>query len=64
VVCYGEKPVRDSHFAALRNLLDAELFEMRYKRLDSALFFLESLVRKSPRTAKEILIREGEPKDA
>jgi HPr Serine kinase C-terminal domain len=64
VVCYGEKRVRDFHFAALRNLLDAELFELRYKRLDSALRFLESLVRKSPRTAKRTLIGAGEPKDA
>jgi HPr Serine kinase C-terminal domain len=64
VVCYGEKRVRDFHYAALRNLLDAELFEMRYKRLDSALCFLDSLVRKGPSAAKEILVRAGEPKDA
>jgi hypothetical protein len=64
VVCWGEKRVRDFHFAALRNLLDAKLFELRYKRLDSALCLLESLVRKGPRTAKRILIRAGQPKDA
>jgi HPr Serine kinase C-terminal domain len=60
VVCYGEKHIRETHYATLRNLLGAELFEMRYKRLDSALHLLEMLVRKVPAAAREAHIIAGE----
>jgi len=60
VVCYGEKHVRDAHYATLRNLLAAELLEMRYTQIDSALRLLEMLVRKGSAAAKEALIIAGE----
>jgi hypothetical protein len=44
-VCFGEEHVRDAHYAALQNLLTAEVFELQYGDLDSAVRRLESLVR-------------------
>jgi hypothetical protein len=45
VVCFGEDEVRDAQKAALRNLLTAELFELRYSDLDWAVSRLESMIR-------------------
>jgi hypothetical protein len=64
VICYGESHDRNAHYATLRNLLTAEIFEMRYKHMDTALHLLEMLVRKGPATAKGALITAGERKDA
>jgi HPr serine kinase-like protein len=49
VVCYGEKEVRDDRKASLRNLLTAEIFELRYSDLDAAVKRLETLVRDGQR---------------
>ena len=43
-VCFGERHIRDDQYAALRNLLTAEVFEFRYSDLDSAVKRLETLV--------------------
>jgi hypothetical protein len=48
VVCYGEEHVRQSQRLTLQTLLGAEIVEMRYKRLDSAIRLLEELVARSP----------------
>jgi hypothetical protein len=64
VVCYGEKHIREAHFETLRNLLGADVFEMRYKGLDSGVSILETLVRKGPAATKEALITAGEPENA
>jgi HPr Serine kinase C-terminal domain len=60
VVCFGEKYVREAHFATLRNLLGADLLELRYKRLDSAIHLLELLIRKGPAAAIDAHIIAGE----
>lgn len=44
VVCFGERETRDAQRASLRNLLEADVFEMRYTDMDSALSLLDSLV--------------------
>jgi hypothetical protein len=49
VVCYGEKEVRDAKKASLRNLLTAEVFELRYSDLDAAVKRLETLLRDGQR---------------
>jgi HPr Serine kinase C-terminal domain len=46
IVCYGEANVREAHYATLQNLLSAEIFEMRYTRIESALDMLKKLVYK------------------
>lgn len=48
IVCYGEESVREAHYATLQNLLGAELFEMRYKHMNSALRMLKMLVHDGP----------------
>jgi HPr Serine kinase C-terminal domain len=63
VVCYGEGHVREAHCATLRKLLAAEFFEMRYKQMDSALRWLENLVRNGPVDANEALIVAGGPEN-
>jgi len=64
VVCYGESDTRRAHYATLRNLMTAEIFEMRYKQMDTALHLLETLVRKGPAAAEGMLITAGEREDA
>ncbi len=44
VICWGEREVGDAHRASLRNLLTAEVFELRYGGLDSAVKRLETMV--------------------
>jgi hypothetical protein len=44
VMCAREKDVNDAHKAALQNLLSAEVFELRYSDLPSAIEHLEALV--------------------
>lgn len=44
VITYGELPVRDAQKSSLRSLLSANLVEMTYSDLDSAVSCLESLV--------------------
>jgi hypothetical protein len=45
VICYGEQHLRDEQKSSLRDLLSAEVLELRYSDLDSAVSFLEALVR-------------------
>jgi hypothetical protein len=45
VICYGEREVRDAQKLSLHNLLRAEVLELRYSDLDSAVSRLETLVR-------------------
>jgi hypothetical protein len=45
VVCFGEEAVREAQKASLRNLISAEVFELRYEDLDSAVARLDALVR-------------------
>lgn len=61
-VCFGEKEVRDAQKASLRNLLSAEVFELRYNDLDSALNQLESLIRNGTSPPSELCVdlNEGE----
>ncbi len=63
VVCYGEKSVRDSHFTSLRNLLGADVFEMRYRQMDTALRLLELLVRQGPAASSDPLVAAEEMKN-
>jgi hypothetical protein len=45
VIFCGEKETVDAHKASLRRLLGAEIFELRYSDLDSAVARLEAMVR-------------------
>jgi hypothetical protein len=60
VVTFGEQHVREAHYATLQNLLTAELIEMRYTQLHSALRLLETLVRMGPAAVRESLVTVGE----
>ena len=60
VVCYGEGSVREAHFTSLRNLLSADVFEMRYVQMDTALHLLKTLVRQGPSVASEPLVVQEE----
>ena len=60
VICYGEKHVREEHKAALRNLIAADVFEMRYTRFDTALSLLEELVSEGPAVARPCLAAAGD----
>jgi hypothetical protein len=44
-VCYGEKEDREAQKASLLNLLTAQVFELHYSDLDSAVARLEAMVR-------------------
>jgi hypothetical protein len=56
VICYGENEVRDDQRASLRNLLSAQVFELRYNELDSARRQLEVLVREDPLSVKQSVV--------
>ncbi len=45
VICYGEEAVRESQRESLLNLLTAEVFELHYQGLDSAVATLGEMVR-------------------
>jgi hypothetical protein len=60
VVCYGEMRLRDEHRATLGNLASAEIFEMRYTKMDTALGLLEGLVRDRRVPADPCLVAAGE----
>jgi hypothetical protein len=45
VVCYGEKAVREAQKASLHNLLTAQVFELHYEDLDTAVARLKAMVR-------------------
>jgi hypothetical protein len=60
VVSYGEHTIRAEHKAVLRKLAAAEVFEMRYTRMDTALHLLEGLVRDRPVVADPCLVGAGE----
>ena len=62
VVCYDEKHVREEHRAALRDLSTADVFEIRYTHLDSALRLLERLIRGGPAVAKPSFVTAGDPR--
>jgi HPr Serine kinase C-terminal domain len=53
IVCYGEESLREAHYATLQNLLGADVFEMRYTHLSSALRMLKALVQKGPELVGE-----------
>jgi len=42
IICWGMEPTRDAHKVALRNLLSAEILELRYSDLLSAVELLET----------------------
>lgn len=63
VVCYGEKCLRDEHRAALRALVTADVFEMRYQHMDSALSLLQNLVHNGPSVAQDRLVTAGDSKN-
>jgi len=44
IVCSGTREIREAHRATLRNLLAAEILELRYNDLPSAIELLEGLV--------------------
>jgi len=44
IICSGTQKLRDTHKAALRNLLSAEILELRYRDLPSAIELLDGLV--------------------
>jgi hypothetical protein len=44
-ICYGERELRESQKASLRNLMSAEVYELRYGNLDLAVTMLDALVR-------------------
>jgi HPr Serine kinase C-terminal domain len=60
VVCFGEDNVRDAHYACLRDLLTAEISEMRYTKIDSGLGMLETLVRRGSAAAQVALSTAGQ----
>lgn len=64
VVCYGEKEVRDAMKAALRNLLTAEVFELRYSDLDAAVKRLETMVRDGQRPRSGFSVAEESRENA
>jgi hypothetical protein len=45
VICYGEEHLRDAQKSSLRDLLQAEVLELRYSDLDSAVGCLEASLR-------------------
>lgn len=45
IVCYGEQAIREAQKTALLNLLTAEIFELHYDDLDSAVDALKTMVR-------------------
>ena len=59
VARYGEQQLRDEHVVALRRLAAAEVFEMRYTKIDTALGLLEGLVREVPASAHPRLFTAG-----
>jgi len=64
VVCYGEKGVRDAMKASLRNLLTAEVFELRYSDLDAAVKRLETMVRDGQRPRSGFSVAEESRENA
>jgi hypothetical protein len=63
VMCYGEEYVRAEHRTALRDLVTAEVFELRYTTLDSALRLLEGLVRSGSSVAQPCIVIGGDSKN-
>jgi hypothetical protein len=59
VACYGEQHIREEHKAALRSLVTADVFEMRYSGMDSALRLLERLIHHGPYAVHESLVAAG-----
>jgi len=57
VICYGEQHVRDAQKSALRDLLRAEVLELRYSDLHSAVDCLEALVRTGERPTEASFTR-------
>jgi HPr Serine kinase C-terminal domain len=64
VVCYGESHIRAAHCTALRNLLSADVLEMRYAKMDTALYLLETLVRGRPFVVEAKLNKAEERENA
>jgi hypothetical protein len=55
VICYGDEPVRKAQRASLRNLLQAEMFELHYNDLDSAVDILEAMVGREAGSSVELI---------
>jgi hypothetical protein len=61
VVCFGEPQVREAHLKDLQRLLTAQVFEMRYTEIESAIRMLESLVRDGSDSRPAVLVAAREP---
>ena len=60
VVCYGDEDVRILQKASLQNLLAAEVFELRYSDLNTAINHLETLVLHGTSVTSELCTRSGD----
>jgi len=60
VVCYGEEDVRILQKASLQNLLAAEVFELRYSDLATAISHLETLVLHGASVTSEFCTKSGD----
>jgi hypothetical protein len=60
VVCYGEEDVRILQKASLQNLLAAEVFELRYSDLATAISHLETLVLHGASVTSESCTKSGD----
>jgi hypothetical protein len=60
VVCYGEDDIRILQKASLQNLLAAEVFELRYRDLATAISHLETLVLHGASVASEFCTKSGD----
>jgi hypothetical protein len=58
-ICYASPAIRAAQRESLRNLLGAEVFELRYSDFDSAIARLESMVQSGSAIAKEMLAAAG-----
>jgi HPr serine kinase-like protein len=54
-ICYASPAIRAAQRESLRNLLGAEIFELRYSDFEGAIARLESMVQSGSTMAKEIL---------
>ena len=64
IICCGLKEISDAHKASLRNLLTAEILELRYRDLASAVRLLEALVLDDARSLAESRTVSQRPENA
>jgi hypothetical protein len=60
VICFGEEHVRVLQKASLQNLLAAEVFELRYSDLATAISHLEDLVLQGTSVTSELSTKSGD----